>query len=73
MKAKLPECQKRAWSGSEANIHKASFTERRLFYLNYYCHCEEGVLPDVAISNMMWEIASGKNKYALAMTKFKGM
>jgi hypothetical protein len=32
---KLSECQKQAWAESEANIHKASFIERRLFYLNY--------------------------------------
>jgi hypothetical protein len=35
MKVKLSECRKQAWSGSEADIHKASFIERRLFYLNY--------------------------------------
>jgi hypothetical protein len=29
----LSECRKQAWAGSEAIIHKASFTERRLFYL----------------------------------------
>jgi len=29
----LSECRKQAWAGREANIHKASFTERRLFYL----------------------------------------
>ena len=29
-------------------------------------HCEEGVLPDEAISNIVSEIASGE--YALAMT-----
>ncbi len=34
MKAKLSECQKQAEAGHEANIHKASFIERRLFYLN---------------------------------------
>jgi hypothetical protein len=32
----LSECQNQAWAGSEANIHKASFIERRLFYLNYH-------------------------------------
>ncbi len=30
----LSECQKQTEAGREANIHKASFTERRLFYLN---------------------------------------
>ena len=30
----LSECRKQAWAGREANTHKASFTERRLFYLN---------------------------------------
>lgn len=34
----LSERQKQAWAGCEANIHKASFTERRLFYLN--CHMQ---------------------------------
>ena len=29
----LSECRKQARTGIEANIHKASFTERRLFYL----------------------------------------
>ncbi len=33
MKVKPPECQKHAGAGSEANIHEASFFERRLFYL----------------------------------------
>ena len=28
-----PEFDRRAWAGSEAKIHKASFFERRLFYL----------------------------------------
>ena len=28
-----PELGRRAWAGSEANIHEASFFERRLFYL----------------------------------------
>ena len=27
------EFDQRAWAGCEPNIHKASFTERRLFYL----------------------------------------
>lgn len=43
MMAKPSECQKqvgpklgrRPWVGREAKIHKASFTERRLFYLNH--------------------------------------
>jgi hypothetical protein len=82
MMAKLSECRKQAWVGSEANIHKASFTERRLFYLNHHRHCEEGALPDEAISPTVWEIALGtpalaggarENKYALAMTIYKGM
>jgi hypothetical protein len=30
----LSECQNQAKAGREANIHKASFIERRLFYLN---------------------------------------
>jgi hypothetical protein len=30
----LSECRNQAWAGREAKIHKASFTERRLFYLN---------------------------------------
>jgi len=29
----LSECRKQAWAGCEANFHKASFIERRLFYL----------------------------------------
>ena len=34
MKVKPSKYRKQARAGSEANIHKASFTERRLFYLN---------------------------------------
>ena len=34
MKTKPSECRKQARAENEANIHKASFTERRLFYLN---------------------------------------
>lgn len=30
-------CRKQAWAGNESNIHKASFIERRLFYLMGYC------------------------------------
>lgn len=30
----LSECRNQAWAGREAKIHKASFIERRLFYLN---------------------------------------
>jgi hypothetical protein len=33
MKVKLPECEKQARVGREPNILKASFIERRLFYL----------------------------------------
>ena len=36
MRVKLPECHlftRQAKAGSEANIHEASFIERRLFYL----------------------------------------
>jgi len=33
MMAKPSECRKQAWVGREAKIHKASFIERRLFYL----------------------------------------
>jgi hypothetical protein len=33
MKLNLSECQNQATAGREANIHKASFIERRLFYL----------------------------------------
>ena len=32
----LSECRKQAWARREANIHKASFTERRLFYLKIH-------------------------------------
>ncbi len=32
----LSECRKQAWAGREANIHKASFIERRLFYLKIH-------------------------------------
>jgi hypothetical protein len=32
----LSECRKQAWAGCEANILKASFTERRLFYLKIH-------------------------------------
>jgi hypothetical protein len=34
----LSDCRKQAREGCEPNIHKASFTERRLFYLNYHSH-----------------------------------
>jgi len=34
MKVKSSECRKQVWAESEANIHKASYIERRLFYLN---------------------------------------
>jgi len=33
VKAKPSESRRQAWAGSEANIHEASFFERRLFYL----------------------------------------
>jgi len=33
MMAKPSECWKQARADSEPNIHRASFTERRLFYL----------------------------------------
>ncbi len=33
MKPNSFECRKQAQAASEANIHKASFFERRLFYL----------------------------------------
>jgi len=38
MRVKLPECHlftRQAKAGSEANIHEASFIERRLFYLSH--------------------------------------
>lgn len=37
MKAKPSEWQRQARAGREANIHKASFIERRPFYLTRYC------------------------------------
>lgn len=36
------ELSRRAWAGNEPNIHRASFTERRLFYLN--CHTQNDPL-----------------------------
>jgi len=38
MKEKPFKYRKQARAGSEAIIQKASFTERRLFYLNFHCH-----------------------------------
>jgi|GEM_PF-3823084 len=79
MKAKPSECRKQAWAAREANLHGASFIERRLFYLNYrhLRHCEVGVLPNEAISTTVCGIASGtlalENKYALAVTIQMGM
>jgi hypothetical protein len=67
----------------EANIHKASFTERRLFYLNRHCHCKEVVLhyESTAVlvrrnAHLHWRAAQvlGKDqKNALALAVYKGM
>ena len=35
-----PEFDRRACAGREAHIHKASFMERRLFYLKAILHCQ---------------------------------
>jgi len=41
----LSECQKQAWAGCEANIYKASFIERRLFYLNRHVVTRKAFFP----------------------------
>jgi hypothetical protein len=81
--ARQGKCAPHASAGErEPNIYKASFTERRLFYLNHHRHCEEGAFPDEAISATVWGIASRtpalaggarENESALAMTNYKGM
>lgn len=48
----LSECQNQAKAGREANIHKASFIERRLFYLN--CALRSPF--------SLWERARGREK-----------
>ena len=71
MRAKPSECRKQAGAGREANTSKASFPERRLFYLNRHRHCEEGALPDEAISTCVWGLLRAKS--ALAMTIHRGL
>lgn len=66
-----PECRDQAWARSEADIHKASFIERRLFFLSDERHCEEDASPSEAISLAVWRLL--RSTSALAMTIHKGM
>jgi|OpeIllAssembly_1097287.scaffolds.fasta_scaffold586481_2 hypothetical protein len=68
---KPPECRGQAWARSEADIHKASFIERRLFFLSGQRHCEEDASPSEAISLAAWRLLRATS--ALAMTIYKGM
>ena len=76
----LCECRKQARAGSEANIHKASFIKRRLFYLNSYCHCEgvpcpkqSLILVEIASSGHLPLAGGARESTLLAMTMYKGM
>jgi hypothetical protein len=43
------ECRGQAWAGSEANIHKASFIERRLFFSFLQIASQSAKFPDFAV------------------------
>jgi hypothetical protein len=73
MKTKPSECLKQARAGCEPNIHRASFTERRLFYLNRL-HVTSALAPHTHMLSRKnvrtkWRAVLG----SAGMTIYKGM
>jgi hypothetical protein len=64
-----PGLSRRACAGNEPNIHRASFTERRLFYLN--CHTQNN--PLIPNPSPNWEGSPLSHWERTGVSEYKGL